>query len=133
MNIEFKDLKKFTEHELQDLFLSVGWLSGNYPERLVNAIKNSSTVLSAWNNGRLVGLANVLDDGELTAYVHYLLVNPEYQNRGIGTTLINSIKEKYKSYLYLFLVAEDKKLIEYYQRYGFSIIEGTTPMGIMNK
>ena len=33
---------------------------------------------------------------ELTAYVHYLLVNPEYQKDGIGTRLVEMIKQSIK-------------------------------------
>ena len=32
MEIEYKKIKDFQEKELQDLFLSVEWDSGNYPE-----------------------------------------------------------------------------------------------------
>ena len=33
---------------------------------------------------RLVGLARVLDDSELVAFVHYVLVHPEYQGQKIA-------------------------------------------------
>ena len=65
--------------DLLVFFDSVGWLSAKYSQRLVNALAGSSTVFSAWDGDRLVGLANALDDGKLTAYIHYLLVDPEYQ------------------------------------------------------
>ena len=55
------------------------------------------TVITAWISGKLVGLINALDDGELTAYVHYLCVNPEYQGLGIGEELLKQIKEKYST------------------------------------
>ena len=45
---------------------------------------NSQTVLTAWDGERLVGLARVLDDSELVAFVHYVLVHPEYQGRKYG-------------------------------------------------
>ena len=48
MKIEYKDTHIFTEKELQRLFLSVGWESGNYPDKLVGAMLNSSHVISAW-------------------------------------------------------------------------------------
>lgn len=48
---------------------------------LHKALMNSRTVLTAWDGERLVGLARVLDDSELVAFVHYVLVHPEYQGR----------------------------------------------------
>jgi ribosomal protein S18 acetylase RimI-like enzyme len=51
-------------------------------------MQNSSSVFSAWDGQKLIGLINVLDDGIMTAYIHYLLIMPEYQHIGIGKELI---------------------------------------------
>lgn len=67
---------------MQDLFQSVNWLSARYPQRLLKALNQCETVFTAWDGGNLVGLVNAIDDGELTAYVHYLCVRPEYQGKG---------------------------------------------------
>lgn len=130
MNIQFRETKAFTAQLLQELFQSVGWLSGNYPERLEKAINNSSTVISAWCGEQLVGLVNALDDGELTAYAHYLLVNPIYHGMGIGKSLVERLKQKYSGYLYLLLIAEDKKNLAFYEKYGFDVQDKATPMAI---
>lgn len=61
MVITYTDEKKFTKEQTQRLFLSVGWVSGQYPERLHKALMGSSTVFSAWDGERLVGLVRVLD------------------------------------------------------------------------
>lgn len=114
MEITCRDTKNYIAKDLQDLFRSVGWLFANYPERLKKAIDNSETVFTAWDDGKLVGLINAIDDSELTAYVHYLCVNPEYQGQGIGKNLLQRIKEKYKDYLYIILIAENEPLLKYY-------------------
>ena len=41
MNIEYRETKDFTEKEIEELFLSVNWLSGKYPSRLIKALKSS--------------------------------------------------------------------------------------------
>ena len=74
MGITYTDEKKFTKEQTQQLFRSVGWVSGKYPERLYKALMGSSTVFSAWDGDRLVGLVRVLDDTEMVAYMHYVLV-----------------------------------------------------------
>ena len=129
MNIAYKDTKIFKPKELQELFLSVEWSSGHYPEKLVIAIKNSSSVFSAWDNGKLIGLINALDDGIMTAYVHYLLVNPKYQGKGIGKELVRLVSEKYKDYLRIMLIAYSKE-VDFYKQCGFTIGEEKTPMFI---
>jgi GNAT superfamily N-acetyltransferase len=129
MNISYKDVKIFKPKELQELFLSVEWSSGHYPEKLVIAIKNSSSVFSAWDNGKLIGLINTLDDGIMTAYVHYLLVNPEYQGKGIGKELVRLVSEKYKDYLRIVLIAYSKE-VDFYKQCGFTAGEEKSPMFI---
>lgn len=129
MDIRYKDIKTFKADELKDLFLSVNWSSGHYPEKLVIAMQNSASVYTAWDGDKLVGLINAMDDGIMTAYVHYLLINPDYQKKGIGPQLINRIKEKYKDYLRVVLIAYDKET-EFYKHCGFEVGEEKTPMFI---
>lgn len=124
MELTYKYDKSYTADDLEQLFLSVDWLSGKYPVRLKKALDNCETVITAWKDDMLIGLINAIDDGELTAYVHYLCVNPEYQGIGIGGELIHRVKEKYKDYLYIILIAENEGLIRYYQKNGFEHLDG---------
>lgn len=119
MSIRYTDERSFTEKQLEKLFLSVNWESGKYPEKLEKALDNCGSVFTAWNGEELIGLANGIDDGEMTAYVHYLLVAPEYQGQGIATHLLEMMKERYSSYLHFFLVAEHKDLVGFYEKQGF--------------
>ena len=54
--IVFTEEKKFSREDVQELFLSVGWISGQYPGRLFKALMKSSTVVTAWDGDRLAGL-----------------------------------------------------------------------------
>lgn len=128
MEIEFTSEKRFTKEQVEQLFRSVGWLSAEYPNRLFKALQNSSTVFSAWSGERLVGLVRLLDDSELVAYMHYMLVDPEFQGRGIARRLLEMVKEKYRDYLYIEVMPEDKKNVPFYQKHGFEIMEGGTAM-----
>ena len=129
MAIVYKDAQELRTEDLKELFLSVDWSSGHYPEKLVIAMKNSGTVFTAWDGDRLVGLINALDDGIMTAYVHYLLVDPTYQSKGIGKELVRLISEKYKSYLRIVLIAYDSQA-DFYKKCGFEVGSKKTPMFI---
>lgn len=93
---------------------------------------HTSTVISAWKDGKLCGLVRVLDDSEMLAYVHYVLVNPKYQGLGIAGHLIELVKEKYKDYLYIEGMPEDKSNVAFYVKHGFQEFEGAGSIIICN-
>ncbi|NLB91295.1 MAG: GNAT family N-acetyltransferase [Clostridiales bacterium] len=132
MEIYYTEEKKYTLQQVQRLFHSVQWESANYPTRLYKALENSPTVITAWKEEKLIGLINGIDDGELTAYIHYVLVDPLFQGEGIGKELVKKIKEKYREYRYVLLIAETKELINYYEKMGFEQKHGQYPMAILN-
>ncbi|MDO4614347.1 MAG: GNAT family N-acetyltransferase [Lachnospiraceae bacterium] len=132
MNITYTEQKNFTVEQVQELFLSVGWISGQYPTRLYKALMHSSTVITAWDGARLVGLVRLLDDTEMVAYMHYVLVHPDYHHKGIANQLITMVKEKYKDYLYIELMPEESKNASFYQKFGFEIMADGVAMQLCN-
>lgn len=129
--ITIKDTKDFTANQLKTLYASVGWVSADYSKRLVESFHNTHNVISAWDQDRLVGLIEVLADGELTAYIHYLLIHPDYQGMGIGKVLVQKVKDIYKDYLYLLVMCEETKNIGFYENLGFEV-DKVTPLSIKN-
>lgn len=128
----YTEEKKFTKEQVQQLFLSVNWISGKYPERLYKALMNSSTVLTVWDEKKLIGLTRVLDDSEMLAQIRYVLVDPDYQGMGIAGKMIEYIKEKYKDFMYIDGMPEDKKNVPFYQKHGFSLMENGAAIQICN-
>lgn len=116
--IEYKAIHDFKCSDLERLFLSVEWSSGNYPEKLVLAMQNFNTVYSAWDGDQLVGMICAMDDGVMNAYIHYLLVDPAYQGHTIGSKLIQLVKEKYKSFMRIAVIGYNKE-IDFYENCGF--------------
>ena len=127
--IEYKTVKEFTKEELQRLFLSVEWSSGHFPDKLVKAMQGFRTVFSAYDGDLLVGMICVMDDGVMNAYVHYLLVDPAYQGREIGRTLVEMVKEKYKDYLRIAVIGYDAEL-SFYENCGFVKSKDASPLFI---
>ena len=128
----YTEEKKFTKEQIQQLFLAVNWVSGKYPERLYKALMNSSTVLTVWDDEKLVGLTRVLDDTEMLAQIHYVLVHPDYQGKGIAGSMIKHIKEKYRNFLYIEGMPEDKANVLFYVKHGFSVMENGAAIQICN-
>ncbi|WEV67714.1 GNAT family N-acetyltransferase [Bifidobacterium sp. ESL0769] len=130
--IKFTDEKSFTQGQVERLFLSVDWVSGKYPERLYKALIGSSTVFSAWDGDRLVGLVRVLDDTSMMAYMHYVLVDPEYQGQGIAGHMVEMVKQRYADYFYIEVMPEESKNATFYQKHGFKIMPDGVAMQICN-
>ncbi len=130
--IRYTSEKGFSAEQVERLFLSVGWVSGQYPQRLHKALMGSSFVLTAWDGEKLVGLVRALDDGELTAYVHYVLVDPDYRGCGIASQMMERIKERYRDFLYIEVMPEESKNASFYQRFGFKVMEDGVAMQIVN-
>jgi GNAT superfamily N-acetyltransferase len=78
--------------EALELYGAVGW--GAYteaPEILERALRGSSSVATARREGRLLGLARVVSDGAVIAYLQDVLVHPEAQGEGIGRRLVEEV------------------------------------------
>ena len=129
MEITYKDTHDFTREELERLFLSVEWSSGHFPDKLVTAMKHFSIVFSAWDGEKLIGMICAMDDGIMNAYVHYLLVDPDYHGQTIGRTLVDMVKEKYKDYLRIAVIAYNDEL-NFYENCGFVKSKDASPMFI---
>ena len=129
MSIEYKTHHELSASELEDLFLSVEWSSGHFPEKLEAAMKGYGTVISAWDGDKLVGLLCAMDDGIMNAYIHYVLVRPGYQGRKIGSTLMELTKEKYKDYMRIVIISYNKA-VGFYEQCGFKKESESSPMFI---
>lgn len=132
MAIEYTDEKRFTQEQVGGLFKSVGWQSAQYPDRVYRALMGSDTVISAWDGEYLAGLARVIDDGEMLAYMHWVLVNPAYQGMHVGSGLVQRVKQRYADYMFLEVMPEESKNAPFYQRHGFTLMEDGRAMQIVN-
>lgn len=78
------------------LYEAVGWSAYlEDPEALHRAIAGSARVVSARQDGELVGLARVISDGASIAYLQDVLVAPRMHRRGLGRRLVEAVLEPY--------------------------------------
>ena len=127
MSIRYDHNKDIDKDYLQELFLSVGWDSGNYPEKLHKAIQTSHSFVTAWDGENLIGLVNTIADDALNTYIPYTVVRSEYQKRGIGKRLVEIILQEYKDYARKVLIAYDDA-VDFYKKCGFEVGQGRFPM-----
>lgn len=77
----------FVVEQLYHLFFSAGWAGTEITPDL-NILKNfnipfinSTLVISAWDNKRLIGTVRVLSDKFIRSVIYDLVIDPEYQNK----------------------------------------------------
>jgi ribosomal protein S18 acetylase RimI-like enzyme len=84
-----------TPAEYRSLLAAVRWRPLEQDDtELAGALESSCNVTARTSDGRLVGLARVLDDGVLYASVWDVIVRPERQRCGIGRALLAAVLEQ---------------------------------------
>lgn len=126
-NIEYKTNNDIPVKELTDLYNSVGWAAyADSPEIMEKILSGSFHYISAWSDGKLVGLIRTISDGCYILYIQDILVNPDYHRNGIGTELMKCILEQAKDMKQIILTTENtEKTKEFYRSVGFQQIEET--------
>lgn len=129
MNITIKETKNVKQEDIVAIYKGNHWSSAEKPEQLFNALMNSHTLLTAWDDEHLVGLGNALSDGFLVVYYPHLIIHPDYQGKGIGQLILSRFQEKYGDFHQQILVA-DGKAISFYEKCGFKAAGETKSMWI---
>jgi aralkylamine N-acetyltransferase len=99
-NIAWEDVAK--------LFNAVGWAT-RLPGEIENAFRKSTYVRIACSGDRIVGFGRTIDDGKYHALIADLIVDPEYQGRGIGTHILSELRDVLKDYIFTSLIAAPGK------------------------
>lgn len=95
--------------ELLALYDAVGWASyAEDPDGLARGVSNSTYVVTARSDGRLVGLARVLSDDASIVYVQDVLIDPEHQRRGIGRELLQRCLDRFSHVRQRVLLTDDE-------------------------
>ncbi len=115
-------LKALPVEQLARLFYAVGWSkkmeSGEIAQRFIQQpYVNATLVVSAWDEQRLVGAVRVLSDKIVRSVVYDLLVDPQYQGKGIGRELMRRCIAHYPKTEWL--VETQEHTVGFYEKLGF--------------
>jgi len=91
------------------------------PARIAAMYAGSNLVLTAWDEGRLVGILRGWTDGAFDGYVCDLAVDPAYQKAGIGRKLLSHAVDANPEVQ--FVLRASKIAAEYYAHVGWQKIE----------
>jgi ribosomal protein S18 acetylase RimI-like enzyme len=110
-----------TGEQVESLRESVGWdrMAGYYEQILANTYAHFSIQIA----GRLVAFVNVLSDGLADAFLVDLMVDPNFQGRGIGQALVRHAIEALKADgIRCIELIFEPRLEAFYRRCGFEIL-----------
>ena len=129
MQIYISDTRTISKESIIELYQLNKWSAADKPEKLYQALLHSHSLVSAWVNGDLVGIANAISDGYLVVYYPHLLVHPDYQGKGIGQKIMAHLLKKYKGF-HMQMLTADQQAVTFYQKAGFEKAGNTEPMWI---
>lgn len=75
-----------------ELFQSVGWEAPGL-DQIETALRGSVATFCAYDGETPAGMARLLGDGGMSFYIKDFAVRPEYQGKGAGRLLMDSIEE----------------------------------------
>lgn len=120
MDIIIKEYKNFEHEEILNLYNDVGWCSyTSKPKMLEHAFEHSLKILGAYDGEKLVGIIRAVGDGYSILFIQDILVLTEYQHRGIGKKLLQTMLDLYPD-VYQSELATDcnEKTISFYKSCG---------------
>ena len=109
--------------EFNYLYNAVGW--GSYDEKVSEkALANTMYSVSVYDDDKIIGYGRIIGDGICFLYIHDVMVIPKYQNKKIGSQIMNKLLEKVNQikienpYVRVYLGASKGKE-KFYERFGF--------------
>ncbi len=97
------------------------------PDKLEIASKTSFVVCSVFVDGKMIGFGRAISDGQYQSAIYDVVVLPEFQNLGVGKTIMNALLEKLpKNSIILIFAAPGKET--FYRKLGFDNLK--TGMGL---
>lgn len=97
--VEYKIDDKELNADIFIPFVQQVW-AGNYDVEKTRQALSKTMNITAYENQKLVGCLRILTDGYYFGTITELLVLPEYQNKGIGSRLLQLAKENTPTMLY---------------------------------
>lgn len=118
MKIDYKDtLENVCWESVSNIIELVGW-GERSPTDVRFSFETGSYVMFAYHHNKMVGFGRTVDDGKYHGLVVDLIVHPDYQGNGIGSYILNYLKDSLESYSFTILTSEVGKEA-FYEKQGW--------------
>lgn len=108
--------------DILNLYQAVGWTNySEQPNMLRRAIEQTQVKYFAYKDNQLVGILRAVGDGASILFIQDIIVDPNYQRQGIGTTLLQQCLEDNQEVYQIHLLTDDTdKTRQFYESNGFT-------------
>jgi ribosomal protein S18 acetylase RimI-like enzyme len=130
--IDYKEIDSSVIESVKAIYRKESWNAYlKDDEKLIRAFDKSLYIFGAFDDSKLIGLIRCVGDGEHVLVVQDLIVDPEYQKRGIGTYLFKTIMQKYSKVRMFMVVTDIEDIVDnkFYQSFNLRKLEDMNMIG----
>jgi ribosomal protein S18 acetylase RimI-like enzyme len=102
---------------MKEIYHSVGWTNHN-EEKIKKVFQSSNVVTIAYDEDNIAGFGRALSDGVFNAAIYDVVVDEQYQNKGIGEQIIENLLAQLNDISCVHLVSTSGNE-EFYRKAGF--------------
>ncbi|AXI30398.1 GNAT family N-acetyltransferase [Priestia megaterium] len=102
---------------MKDIYHSVGWKNHD-EEKIKKVFQSSNVVAIAYDENKIVGFGRALSDGVFNAAIYDVVIDEQYQNKGIGQKIIENLLAPLNDISCVHLVSTAGNE-EFYKKAGF--------------
>lgn len=118
MEVLYCEYGNISPQRIVEIFNTAGWIRET--KDVLTGFENSYYVV-AYVNNTAIGFARAISDQCYYTSIYDVIVIPEYQNKGVGTKLIEILLAKFKHTNIYLTHTPDKE--SFYEKFGFEKID----------
>lgn len=86
--------------------------------------KKSFHIMASDENNNTLGVGRLHFNNKTEAQIRYMAVNPEHENKGVGTSILNTLEQKAKQEGRKFIVLEAREnAVSFYEKNNYVVLE----------
>lgn len=123
--ITYEKIDSSRIEDIKEIYKKEDWIAYLTDDaKLIRTFDNSLYTLGAFDGDKLIGFVRCVGDGEHMLLAQDLIIDPDYQQQGIGTYLFKTIMKKYETVRSFIVITdiEDKVDNKFYQSFNFKKI-----------
>jgi ribosomal protein S18 acetylase RimI-like enzyme len=121
MNINIKFEPNDIDWKSVSSLLEIAGLSSTEPDICKKAYFGSQVTVFVFDDDKLIGVTRAISDGVKQAAIYEVAVLPEYQGKGVGRILMESVISRLQGFNCILYSNAGKE--DFYRKFGFKLMK----------